>query len=243
MDLYTKTKAVIVFSGGQDSTTCLFWAMKHYNQVYPITFDYGQRHSVQVEKAEKIIEYLTKSSGCYNTQKLMTVNLDFLNKICVSNLLNDNSDINEKHSNNEDVPSSFVPNRNVLFLTLAHSYAQKVGASIIITGVSQTDYSGYPDCREYVIRQLQHTLNDASNTDIKIVTPLMYMTKAETFEVADNLHVLDFIIDWTNTCYNGNKFEYTRHDWGWGCDNCPACQLRKQGWLEFQDKLYQNKKR
>ena len=133
------------------------------------------------------------------------------------------------------LPASFVPNRNQLFLTLAHSYAQRVGASYLVTGVCETDYSGYPDCRLEFIKSLEHTTNLGSAEGIKILTPLMNLDKADTFRLAQLLGGLDTVIDDTITCYNGDK---TMHDWGMGCDNCPSCELRKKGFNEFIERYH-----
>jgi 7-cyano-7-deazaguanine synthase len=129
------------------------------------------------------------------------------------------------------LPSSFVPNRNQLFITLAHSYAQKIGAETLVTGVCQTDYSGYPDCRQEFIFDIQKATNLGSDSKIVIRTPLMHLTKAETFELAKKENCLNDVLEHSHTCYNGNRDKL--HSWGYGCDDCPACELRKKGYNEF----------
>jgi 7-cyano-7-deazaguanine synthase len=213
-------KAVGSFSGAQDSTTCLYWAKARYDLVEAITFAYGQKHSIEIEQSIKICELLNI--------KQTIVDISFLNTL-VESALTSNGDVNKL--NEKGLPSSFVPNRNQLFITLAHSYAQKIGAQTLVTGVCQTDYSGYPDCRLEFIQSIQHSTNLGSDSTIEIHTPLMDLTKAETFEMAKILDCLDEVIEHSHTCYNGDRTH--RHDYGYGCGECPACQLRKKGFEEF----------
>lgn len=213
-------KAIVIFSGGQDSTTCLYWAMNRYEEVECITFNYGQKHSIELEQARKICEY--------ENIKQTVIDISFLNTI-VESALTSNGDVNK--INSKGLPSSFVPNRNQLFITLTHAYAQKIGAEILVTGVCQTDFSGYPDCRETFISAIQWATNLGSGSDIKIETPLMYLTKADTFKLAEQEKCLDRVITLSHTCYNGDRS--VLHKWGYGCDNCPACELRKQGYSEY----------
>ena len=214
-------KALIVFSGGQDSTTCLGWAKNNYQEIEAISFFYNQKHSIELEKSIEICKIVNI--------KQTIINIDFLKNLVNSALIS-NGDVNKNHQDNNNLPASFVPNRNALFLTLAHSYAQKIKAHDIITGTCQTDYSGYPDCRRDFIDNLEKTLNSGSDTNIKIITPLMYLTKAETFKLAQNNQCLDLVLDYSHTCYNGSQF---KNEWGYGCGECPACLLRKKGFYEF----------
>lgn len=216
--------ALVVLSGGQDSVTCLGVAMAENDLVHCISFKYGQKHEVELECARKVCNEFGIS--------LKVVDLGFLSEMVTSALTSD-GDVNQPHEYKPGLPASFVPNRNALFLTVAHAYAQEVGATTIYTGVCQTDYSGYPDCRDQFIQALQFTLNQGAEAEIKIETPLMYLTKAETFQLADDCGVLDTIIEDTHTCYNGDR-DYL-HDWGYGCTFCSACKLRKKGWEEFTD--------
>lgn len=215
-------KAVVIFSGGQDSMTCLYWAVKQYGieNVAAITFAYRQKHEVEVRQAERVcrMEGITQC----------IVDIGFLNDIVDSAMLT-HGDVNVL--NEKGLPASFVPNRNQLFITLAHSYAQKIGADVLVTGVCQTDYSGYPDCRDKFINSIEKVTNYGSQTEIKIHTPLMFLTKAQTFDLAYTLGVLDTVIKHSHTCYNGDR--QTKHAWGYGCGTCPACELRAKGYSEF----------
>lgn len=214
------SKAIVIFSGGQDSTTCLYWAKRKFEVVEAITFDYGQKHSVEIEQSKIICEILNI--------KQTIIDISFLNTI-VESALTSNGDVNELNA--KGLPASFVPNRNQLFITLAHAYAQKIGAEILVTGVCQTDYSGYPDCRQEFINSIAETTNLGSSSSIKIITPLMDLTKAETFELAAEYNCLQEVIEHSHTCYNGNREK--RNAYGYGCDECPACDLRRKGYEEY----------
>jgi len=213
-------KAVVIFSGGQDSTTCLFWAKNRYKEVEAITFNYGQKHSVELIQAGLIC----KSIGVKQT----IIDISFLNTI-VDSALTSNGDVNK--INSKGLPDSFVPNRNQLFITLAHAYAQKIGADVLVMGVCQTDYSGYPDCREIFIDSVEKTTNLGSESNIYIETPLMHLTKAQTFKLAEDESCLQEILKLSHTCYNGDH--HTWNDWGYGCGKCPACELREKGYNEY----------
>lgn len=213
-------KAIVIFSGGQDSTTCLYWALNRYKNVECITFNYGQKHSIELDVSKDICDHLNV--------KQTIIDISFLDSIVESALTSD-GDVNK--INKKGLPASFVPNRNQLFITMAHSYAQKVGASILVTGVCQTDYSGYPDCRETFIKAIEWTTNMGSSSDIKIEAPLMYLTKAETFEMAEKEGCLNEVIKYSHTCYNGNRNKL--NDYGYGCDKCPACELRRNGYRDY----------
>lgn len=218
---YKKEKAVVVLSGGQDSITCLYWALAKFEKVLAINFDYGQRHSEETNYAWSICS----SEGV----PFKSIDISSMMEVTTSALLDDSIDINSK--NIKGLPASFVPNRNQLFLTLAHSYAQLNGAEHLVTGVCQTDYSGYPDCRKDFIDSFQSTTNLGSNERITIHTPLMYLTKADTFCLSKLLGCYDTIIESTLTCYNGDT---TDNSWGMGCGECPACKLRRNGWDEYR---------
>lgn len=215
-----KTKALVILSGGQDSTTCLYWALAKYDAVEAITFVYGQKHAVELECANAI---------CMKEKiKHKVVYLDFMPDL-VTSALTSNGNVNEM--NEKGLPASFVPNRNAIFITLAHSYAQKIGAAALVTGVCQTDYSGYPDCRATFVDKLEETLNIGSASNIRIEFPLMYITKAQTFKMAADLGVLDKVLHLSHTCYNGDHEHL--HPWGYGCGECPACELRAKGFDEY----------
>jgi len=219
------SRALVVFSGGQDSTTCLGWAKNRFDEVETITFDYGQKHRVEIEQARKIAQALHV--------KNTLLSLDAFSQLNDSALIDGSQDIGAQHSVHTNLPASFVPNRNAIFFTLAHAFAQKQGIEHIIIGVNQTDYSGYPDCREPFVKALELALNLGSEANIAFHYPLMHLTKAETFALSKVEGVLDLVIDESHTCYNGVHTH--KHAWGYGCGECPACVLRKQGWECFSN--------
>lgn len=216
-------KALVVLSGGQDSVTCLGVALKAHEEVEAVCFAYGQNHSVELGSAIKICKD-------YDV-KLTILTISALGALADSALTTGQVIIGEAHPRNQNLPASFVPNRNAMFMTTAHAMAQKIGAEFVYTGVCQTDYSGYPDCRDDFISSLQDTLNLGYLTDIKFITPLMYLTKAETFNLAKEVGFLDTVLNDSHTCYNGDHDHF--HEWGYGCGACPACELRKKGYYEF----------
>ncbi|WP_175609523.1 7-cyano-7-deazaguanine synthase QueC [Shewanella sp. UCD-KL21] len=207
------SKAIVVFSGGQDSTTCLIQAMSQYDEVHAITFDYGQRHREEIEIAQSLAKELNIAS-----HKVMDVGL--LNELAVSALTRDSIPVSHEIMNN-GLPNTFVPGRNILFLTLAGIYAYQLGCDAIITGVCETDFSGYPDCRDEFIKSMQQSLALGMDKPLQIVTPLMWLNKAETWALADKYQALTLVRNETLTCYNGIK--------GSGCGDCPACTLRQRG--------------
>ncbi|MGM9684960.1 MAG: 7-cyano-7-deazaguanine synthase QueC [Bacteroidaceae bacterium] len=222
----SKDKAVVVFSGGQDSTTCLFWAKKHFNEVYALSFRYGQKHEQEVELAQKI----AAKAGV----EFAVMDLDFINFLSPDCSLT-HSDIQmDKEKPATTPPNTFVPGRNLFFLSIAAVYARNKGAMNIVTGVSQTDFSGYPDCRDSFIRSLNVSLNLSMDEQFVIHTPLMWLDKSETWALADDLGVFDLVLKETMTCYNGIP--------GDGCGECPACKLRRRG-LETYLKLKSKSKR
>lgn len=212
-------KAVVVFSGGQDSTTCLVQAMQEYDEVHAITFDYGQRHKLEIEVAE----HLAKQLGV-KAHKVMDVGL--LNELAISSLTRD--DIPVSHELQENgLPNSFVPGRNILFLTLAGIYAYQIGAQTVITGVCETDFSGYPDCRDEFVKAMNRALVQGMDRELEIKTPLMWLNKAQTWALADQYQALDLVRNHTLTCYNGVI--------GDGCGDCPSCDLRRAGLNDYLD--------
>lgn len=214
--------AVVVLSGGQDSVTCLGIALARHQKVFAVSFAYGQKHITELRQAAKICDERMIMHSL--------IDLSFFGKMVTSALTSD-GDTTQPHAYKPGLPASFVPNRNALFLTLAHAVAQELQAKTIYTGVCQTDYSGYPDCRADFIVALEQALNIGYQTDIRIVTPLMNLTKAETFELAAQVGFLDVVIEDSHTCYNGDRT--IRHEWGYGCGQCPACALREKGYNEF----------
>jgi 7-cyano-7-deazaguanine synthase len=207
-------KAIVVFSGGQDSTTCLFWAKQYFNEIEAVTFNYGQRHSLELECAASIAKELSI--------KHHILDMSLLNQLAPNALTRNNIEIESEEGK---LPTTFVDGRNLLFLSFAAVLAKQVGARHIITGVCETDFSGYPDCRDVFIKSLNVTLNLAMDYQFVIDTPLMWLNKAQTWELADQLGAFEFIRDKTLTCYNGIIAN--------GCGECPACQLRKKGLDEF----------
>lgn len=218
----TNRSAVIVLSGGQDSVTCLGLASAQYGSVRAIAFDYGQRHKVELACAASVCER--------NRVPFELVPVPMLSKL-VTSALTGEGDVSASHAYKPGLPASFVPARNALFLTLAHAYAQESRSDTVITGVCQTDFSGYPDCRDHFVQTLALALNFGYETDITIRTPLMYLTKAETFALAEKVGFLHEVIHDSHTCYNGDHSTF--HEWGYGCGACPACQLRAAGYQKF----------
>ena len=212
----TNEQALIVLSGGQDSTTCLYWAIARYDveNVSAITFDYGQRHRVELECARDIAKHAGISQVCLPIDTFSVLGGNALNdtSIPVANDVDDASGL----------PNTFVPGRNIIFLTYAAAWAWQRKVQNIVTGVAQTDYSGYPDCREATIKSLQQSLRLGMDTDIEIHTPLMHLSKKETVELARDLGALDAMA-LTHTCYNGERPP---------CGSCAACELRAKGFAE-----------
>lgn len=207
-------KALVIFSGGQDSTTCLLQAIADYGlqNVETITFQYGQRHAIELEKAKWIVEDLGVKQTLIDTSVI---------KAITHNAMMSESEIK---ADEKGMPNTFVDGRNALFLLYAAIYAKGQGISDIITGVCETDFSGYPDCRDVFIKSMNVTLNLAMDYQFNIRTPLMYLTKAQTWQLADELGALDYIRQHTHTCYMGVEQ---------GCGECPSCVLREKGLNEY----------
>ncbi|MGT2948005.1 7-cyano-7-deazaguanine synthase QueC [Streptococcus devriesei] len=204
-----RQSALVVFSGGQDSTTCLFWALQHYEHVETVTFSYGQRHSQELAVAKEI----AAEQGVKNH----ILDMSLLGQI-TDNALTSDIAIESKDG---EMPNTFVDGRNHLFLSFAAVLAKQLGVTDLVTGVCQTDFSGYPDCRDVFVKSLNVTLNLAMDYEFVIQTPLMWLDKAETWALADSLGKFDYVREKTLTCYNGIR--------GTGCGECPACQLRQAG--------------
>ena len=207
-------KALVVFSGGQDSTTCMFYAKENFKEVELVTFQYGQRHDLEIEVAENI----AKEQGL----KHHILDMSLLSQLSPNALTDHSMEI----ENNEDgIPNTFVPARNLLFLSFAGALAYQIGAKHIITGVCETDFSGYPDCRDSFIKSMNLSLNLSMDKDFVIHTPLMWLNKQETWALSDELGALDYVRERTLTCYNGVIAD--------GCGECPACILRNQGLSQY----------
>ncbi len=203
-------RAIVVFSGGQDSTTCLFWAKERFQEVIALTFDYGQRHQQEVQHAKAI----AKELGV----EWLPFQLDLFSKLTQNALTSDQVNIEQKEG---ELPSTFVPGRNHLFFSIAAMVAYQREAQHIIVGVSQTDFSGYPDCRDNFVKSLNVTLNLAMEADFQIHTPLMWLDKKGVWALSDQLGAFDYIQQKTLTCYEGIPAS--------GCGVCPACILRQKG--------------
>lgn len=207
-----KETALVVFSGGQDSTTCLYWAKREFKKVWALSFLYGQKHQKEVKLAREI----ARKAGV----EFQVMDVSFIASLA-QNSLTDATITMDQEKPEGGVPNTFVPGRNLFFLSIAAVFAREHGIHHIVTGVSQTDFSGYPDCRDAFIKSLNVTLNLAMDEQFVIHTPLMWIDKAETWALADELGVLDLVRHETLTCYNGVP--------GDGCGHCPACTLRRQG--------------
>lgn len=220
-------RALVVMSGGQDSATCLAVALNTCGHVEALSFDYGQKHKVELSMARRIC---TENDVPHTVIELASI----LQQMKSSGLVT-GGDTSAPHPYIPGVAASFVPVRNAIFLTTAYGVAMERGMTHLVTGVCQADASGYPDCRDDFIRALNVALDVGYNSDIAIITPLMFLSKAETFALADKLGWLDTIIHDTLTCYAGDVT--TKHPWGYGCGECGSCREREKGWNEFQATL------
>ena len=224
--------ALVLFSGGQDSATCLVWALERFQNVETIALDYGQNHSVELEVRLEFLRILKEQYPIYRDKLGQDHSLDLkvLGQISDTSLTRSK----ELEYTAAGLPNTFVPARNLVFLSLAAALAYRRDAKHIILGVCETDYSGYPDCRDDTIKAMQVALNLGMDSRLVLHTPLMWRNKAQTWELAMNLgdlKLVELIKEHTHTCYSGNRS--TLHEWGYGCNECPACDLRKQGWEKF----------
>ena len=224
--------ALVLFSGGQDSTTCLAWALSRYARVETIGFDYGQRHAIELTVRPTILQKLRGFSPEWD-RKLgedHMVDLSLISKIS-DTALTSNVEIAMLENG---LPNTFVPGRNLLFMTVAATVAYRRGVNVLVGGMCETDFSGYPDCRDETMKALQIALNLGMATNLQVETPLMWIDKAETWNMAQDLGgtaLVDLIRSETHTCYLGERGEL--HDWGYGCGTCPACALRARGYADF----------
>jgi 7-cyano-7-deazaguanine synthase len=226
------SRALVLFSGGQDSTTCLAWALDRFSEVETIGFDYGQRHAVELGCRPILREKLTSMAhpGWRRLGPDHLIRLDALGQISDTALTRDV----EIATTESGLPTTFVPGRNILFMGFAAALAYRRGCRHIVLGVCETDYSGYPDCRDDTIKAMQVALNLGLETRFVLHTPLMWLDKADTFGMAQDLGgptLLELVVDETHSCYLGDRS--ARHDWGYGCGTCPACELRVAGWRKF----------
>ncbi|MDH1902204.1 7-cyano-7-deazaguanine synthase QueC [Comamonas aquatica] len=227
------TSALVMFSGGQDSTTCLAHALSKYERVETLGFDYGQRHSVELQARLTVLQQLRAQFPQW-APKLgedHVLSLDVLKQIGGSSLTEDVAFAMQA----DGLPNTFVPGRNLLFLTLAGALAYRRGLQVLVTGVCETDFSGYPDCRDDTMKAMQLALNLGLERRLRIETPLMWIDKAATWQMAQDLGgdaLVQLIVQDTHTCYEGTRD--VLHAWGHGCGHCPACDLRAKGWQRWR---------
>jgi len=224
--------ALVLFSGGQDSTTCLAWALARYAKVETIGFDYGQRHAIELSVRPTLLQKMRALSPEWD-RKLgddHMIDLSLIGKISDTALTGDV----EIAMQSNGLPNTFVPGRNLLFMTVAATVAYRRGLDVLVGGMCETDFSGYPDCRDDTMKALQVALNLGMATRLKLETPLMWIDKAATWRLAQEtggLALVDLIRADTHTCYLGERGAL--HDWGYGCGTCPACELRARGYRQF----------
>jgi 7-cyano-7-deazaguanine synthase len=230
------TTALVLFSGGQDSTTCLAHALQRYERVETMAFDYGQRHRVELQARLKVLEEIRARFPAWapKLDQDHVLDLAVLGEVSETSLTRDTAFKMEASG----LPNTFVPGRNLLFLTLAAAVAYRRGLEVIVTGVCETDFSGYPDCRDDTMKAMQLALSLGMDKRFLIETPLMWIDKADTWRMAHSLGgqaLVDLIIEHTHTCYLGDREH--RHAWGYGCGTCPACALRERGFALFSESI------
>jgi 7-cyano-7-deazaguanine synthase len=226
-------RALVLFSGGQDSTTCLAWALDRFDHVETVGFDYGQRHRIELDCRQRVAEGLRhlRPDWASRLGDDHTVSLEALGEISETALTREV----ELQMETNGLPNTFVPGRNIVFLTFAAALAYRRGLKHLVGGMCETDYSGYPDCRDDTIKALQVALNLGMERRFVLHTPLMWIDKGETWELAASLGgeaLVELIREETHTCYLGERG--TRHDWGYGCGQCPACELRTAGFEKYR---------
>ena len=227
--------ALVLFSGGQDSTVCLAWALERFARVETVGFDYGQRHMIELDVRPQLRRRLAAINATWKAR----LGDDHLIKLDALAAVSDSALTRETAIEIADngLPTTFVPGRNLIFFAFAGALAYRRGARHIVAGMCETDYSGYPDCRDDTVKAMQVALGLGLDKRIVIHTPLMWVDKAGTFAMAEaiaGLPFLDVVVEDTHSCYLGDRTHW--HDWGFGCGNCPACQLRAQGFATFMDR-------
>jgi 7-cyano-7-deazaguanine synthase len=232
MTLNINNGALVLFSGGQDSTTCLAWALARYPKVETIGFDYGQRHAIELTVRPTLLQKMRTLAPDWNARlgDDHMIDLSLLSQIS-DTALTSNVEIAMQENG---LPNTFVPGRNLLFMMVAATVAYRRGLEVLVGGMCETDFSGYPDCRDDTMKALQVALNLGMATRLKVETPLMWIDKAQTWQLAHDLGgqpLVDLIRTDTHTCYLGERGAL--HDWGYGCGTCPACELRARGYRNF----------
>ena len=229
-------KAIVLFSGGQDSSISLAWALDRYDDVTTIGFDYGQRHLVELEARRSVREHIAVEFPEWRAKLGDDLLIDFSSFGRLGETaMTENVPIEIGES---DLPTTFVPGRNLAFLVFASAHAYKIGAGALIAGMCEADFSGYPDCREDVLASQLTALRGGMDADFALETPLMHLTKAESWHLASTLggdRLVRLIVEYSHTCYRGDRRR--RFDWGYGCDDCPACELRAKGWSAYKADL------
>jgi 7-cyano-7-deazaguanine synthase len=224
--------ALVLFSGGQDSTTCLAWALEHYPRVETVGFDYGQRHAIELTVRPNVLEQMRGASADWAGRLGPDHMIDLSLIAAISDTaLTQNVEIAMLENG---LPNTFVPGRNLLFMTVAATLAYRRGLTVLVGGMCETDFSGYPDCRDDTMKALQVALNLGMATRLKVETPLMWLDKSATWDLAHKLggpRLIELIRTGTHTCYLGERGAL--HDWGYGCGSCPACELRARGYLQY----------
>ena len=226
-------RALVLFSGGQDSTTCLAWALARYDFVETVGFDYGQRHRVELDCRMRILARL-RTDYPHWEEKLGE---DHLLDLSVLAAIGDTAMTSDRaiEFDANGLPNTFVPGRNLLFFNFAAAVAYRRGLQVLVGGMCETDYSGYPDCRDNTLKALQVAMSLGMDSPMVVETPLMWLDKAATWKMAEDLggdNFLRLIKEQTHTCYQGNHTDW--HDWGFGCGHCPACDLRSSGFEKYQ---------
>ena len=226
------SKALVLFSGGQDSTTCLAWALERYAHVETIGYAYGQRHSVELQCRQTVLNRLRRDFPQWSVKlgEDHMLDLSVLGQISDTALTQDKAIALQKCG----LPNTFVPARNILFFTFASAVAYRRGLEVLVGGMCETDYSGYPDCRDNTLKSLQVAMSLGLETPMVVETPLMWLDKEATWSLAESLGgdaLIEIIKQDTHTCYMGDRS--VQHDWGFGCGDCPACDLRSKGYKKF----------
>ena len=227
--------ALVLFSGGQDSTVCLAWALTRFARVETVGFDYSQRHAVELAVRPRIRERLIALKPDWKAR----LGEDYVIKLEALAAISDSALTRETAIEIADngLPTTFVPGRNLIFFSFAGALAYRRGARHIVAGMCETDYSGYPDCRDDTVKAMQVALTLGMDRRVTLHTPLMWIDKAATFAMAEEIGgqaMLDLVVEETHSCYLGDRAD--RHDWGYGCGECPACKLRREGFATFMQR-------